>query len=243
MVKTGTPWPGGAGFLFRCATGNVMDIDFEELLRVEMEDFDWTLKEIGIPKELFQECWQSIGERDRLQDQFNELCKEDETLTDESPAVLELNKLLDSANTRYERLANACPDVSYVCFNALSLSYSELQTALDYDLIGKIKALISAAEFRGTASTFGKAFKAVTQAELDKPRRNILSKAGAKGALVRLQPYAELKRWALEKGGKLGASKDVARRLAAQLPAHLADVSKEPERLIYDALRTSAKPD
>ena len=85
-----------------------------------------------------------------------------------------------------------------------------------------------------------------TKEEWDDDRRSyreIRSEAGKQGALVRLQPYAELKRWALEKGAKLGASKDVARRLAAQLPAHLADVSKEPERLIYDALRNSAKPD
>lgn len=219
-----------------------MDIDFEELIRVEMEDFEWTLDAIGIPKELFQECWQSIGEMELLRDQFNELCKADETLTDESPAVLELNKLLDFANTRYERLANACPDVPYMCFNALSLSYKELQTALDFDSTGKIKTLIYAAEHRGVAMTFGRDFRAAVQAELDKPRRNILAKAGAKGALVRLQPYAELKRWALEKGGKLGASKDVARRLAAQLPAHLSGISVEPERLIYEALREKNKP-
>ena len=59
-----------------------MDIDFEELIRVEMEDFEWTLDVIGIPKKLFQECWQSIGEMELLRDQFNELCKADETLTD-----------------------------------------------------------------------------------------------------------------------------------------------------------------
>ena len=219
-----------------------MDIDFEELIRVEMEDFEWTLDAIGIPKELFQECWHSIGEMELLRDQFNELCKAGETLTDESPAVLELNKLLDFANTRYERLANACPDVPYMCFNALSLSYKELQTVLDFDSTGKIKTLIYAAAHRGVAMTFGRDFRAAVQAELDKPRRNILSKAGAKGALVRLQPYAELKRWALEKGGKLGASKDVARRLAAQLPAHLSGISVEPERLIYEALREKNKP-
>ena len=86
------------------------------------------------------------------------------------------------------------------------------------------------------------AFQAANE-EQDDDRRTHRSTAGRQGALVRQQRYAELKKWALEKGAKLGASKDVARRLAAQLPAHLADVSKEPERLIYDALRNSAKPD
>ncbi len=143
-----------------------MDIDFEELLRVEMEDFYWTLEQIGIPKELFQECWQSSGEIDLLCDQFNELCKADETLTNESPALLELNRLLDSSNTRYERMANACPNVPYMCLNALCLSYKELQEALDYDSTGKIKALIQAAEYRGVAMTFDENFTSVIQAEL-----------------------------------------------------------------------------
>ena len=209
-----------------------------------MEEFDSALDVIGIPKELFRECWQSIGETELLYDQFNELRREDETLTDESPVILELKKLFDFASTRYKRLTNACPDVPYTCFTALRLSYENFQEVLDSDSpTDKIQALINGAEFRGVARIFGKDLKLGIQAVLNEPRRNILSKAGAKGALVRLQPNAELKRWALEKGGKLGASKAISRRLAAQLPPHLADVSKEPERLIYDALRSSAKPD
>ena len=38
------------------------------------------------------------------------------------------------------------------------------------------------------------------------------------------------------------AHMDIARNLAARLSAHLADISKDPERLIYDALRNPAKP-
>ena len=220
-----------------------MDIDFEELFRVETENFDSILDEIGIPKELFQEYWQSIGQMERLDNQWDELRKEDETLTDESPAFLELKKLWDFANTRYERLINACPDVPCICFTALSLSCENLQDVLDFDSPkDKVGAFLLAAEMRGVAMTFGKDLRSGIQAVLDKPRRDTLSKAGTKGALVRLQPYAELKRWALEKGGKLGASKDVARRLAAQLPAHLSGISVEPERLIYQVLREKNKP-
>ena len=93
MVNTGTPPDPAALAFFSGATGDVMDIDFEELLRVEMEEFDWTLDQIGIPKELFKECWQSIGEMELLNDQWGELRKEDETLTDESPAFLELKTI------------------------------------------------------------------------------------------------------------------------------------------------------
>jgi hypothetical protein len=220
-----------------------MAIDFEELLRGEMVEFNWVLDEIGMPKDLFQECWQSIGELEILHEQYKELCKTDKNLTDESPALLELNKLLVLVLPQYQRLEKACPDVSFVCFNALGLSYQCLQDVLDFDLpTDKMRAFIYAAEYRGAAMTFGKTFRAVTQAEQDKPRRIVLSKAGAKGAMARLQRYAELKRWAVEKAGKLGASKDVARRLAAQLPSHLVGVSVEPERLIYETLREKNKP-
>ena len=167
-----------------------MDIDFEELFRVETENFDSILDKIGIPKELFQEYWQSIGQMERLDNQWDELRKEDETLTEDSPAVLELIKLWDLSRAKLDRLEIACQNVPYVCLNALRLSYKELQAALDFDSTGKIKAFIYAAEHRGTAMTFGKNFKSVMQVELDKPRRNILSKAGAKGALVRLQPIS-----------------------------------------------------
>jgi hypothetical protein len=220
-----------------------MDIDFEELLRVEMEVFNWTLDAIGIPKELFQECWPSIRGIDILEDRFKELCEADSTLKNESPAMLELNREFDFFNTQYQRLEMACPDVSYVCFNCLDSSYQLLQNVLDCDSpTDKIRTLILAAEARGKAMTFAKDFIAVIQSDQEKPRRIALSRAGAKGALVRLQPYAELKRWAIEKGGKLGASKDVARRLAAQLPPHLVGVSVDPERLIYEALREKNKP-
>jgi hypothetical protein len=220
-----------------------MNIDFEELFRRQMEEFDSTLDDIGIPKELFQECWLSIGEIERLYDQWDELCKEDETFTIESPVAIELKKSFDSANTKYRLLENACPDVPSFCFNALRISYETLQEALDSDsLIDKINDLILSAEFRGFAMTFNKNFKTGIQALLNEPRRSILSKAGAKGALVRLRPYAEFKSWVLENGANLGASKAVARTLEKQLPPHLSEVSEDPQRLIYETLRNRNNP-
>ena len=77
----------------------------------------------------------------------------------------------------------------------------------------------------------------------DGARKKMLSMAGMMGAKSRHRGYAEIKEWALEKAAEMrGAQIDVARKLSAQLPAHLADKSKNPERLIYDALRTLTKP-
>lgn len=74
-------------------------------------------------------------------------------------------------------------------------------------------------------------------------RRAALSASGKKGALALHGPRAELKAWALSQAkGNRGSHKDIARELAAQIPKHLADISKDPDRLIYDALRAQQKP-
>ena len=73
-------------------------------------------------------------------------------------------------------------------------------------------------------------------------RKALLSSAGSRGAVSRNARYAELKAWALDKAIRMhGSDVDVARRLSASLPTELADVSKDPERLIYEALRARKK--
>jgi hypothetical protein len=68
--------------------------------------------------------------------------------------------------------------------------------------------------------------------------------AGARGGKARAEKYELLKTWALEKSSAMrGDDKGIARKLAALLPPHFSDVSKDPERLIYDALRAKAKLD
>ena len=66
--------------------------------------------------------------------------------------------------------------------------------------------------------------------------------AGKKGGTQRHQASRELKLWALAKAVSLrGSDVDVARQLALQVPAQLRDASADPERLIYDALRSARK--
>lgn len=82
--------------------------------------------------------------------------------------------------------------------------------------------------------------QAVLKEKID--RKSSLSKAGTNGAQSLHRPAAELKSWALSQATiHRGSDKDIARKLAAQIPKHLADASKDPERLIYDALRAAAK--
>lgn len=101
-----------------------------------------------------------------------------------------------------------------------------------------VKFLIDAAEEVGFCS--GAAFAVMHEDERSRAEKSI---NGKKGALSLHGPRTELKNWALAQAkSNRGAHKDIARKLASQIPEHLVDVSKDPERLIYDALRAPAKP-
>lgn len=61
---------------------------------------------------------------------------------------------------------------------------------------------------------------------------------GLNGALVKHAKTSELKDWADDQAKSMkGDDRTVARKLAARIPVHLADASKDPGRLIYDHLR------
>jgi hypothetical protein len=85
----------------------------------------------------------------------------------------------------------------------------------------------------------GQAMAALRLRELDdESRRQRLSMAGKIGARSLHRPVTELKAWALsEAKNSRGSHKEIARKLATQIPKHLADASKDPTRLIYDTLR------
>ena len=72
----------------------------------------------------------------------------------------------------------------------------------------------------------------------ERTRKAKLSEAGKLGALAKNAPVNALKDWALNRASSMrGSDIDNARQLSALLPEHLAEISKNPERLIYDALR------
>jgi hypothetical protein len=66
----------------------------------------------------------------------------------------------------------------------------------------------------------------------------LLSAYGSKGGFKRHEKTAEFKKWAIKEAKNMrGSDKEIARKLSAQIPAHLADASVDPLRLIYDTLR------
>ena len=84
--------------------------------------------------------------------------------------------------------------------------------------------------------------KAAMREENDIQRKEMLSAAGRLGAQAKNLDSKKFKDWALAKAIEMrGADIDIARMLSANLPIHFADVSKNPERFIYDALRMSKK--
>ena len=75
-------------------------------------------------------------------------------------------------------------------------------------------------------------------------KRKSLSEAGKRGASVKHQSIRALKEWALEKAnGMRGSDRDIARKLSTELPVHLAEVSNDSMRLIYDTLRAKKNSD
>ncbi|MDP2768557.1 MAG: hypothetical protein Q8O81_01845 [Giesbergeria sp.] len=69
-----------------------------------------------------------------------------------------------------------------------------------------------------------------------------LSEGGKKGAQVKHQGISKLKQWAVsEAQGARGADKEISRQLALRIPSDFDAVSKDPERVIYDAIRAARK--
>ena len=73
--------------------------------------------------------------------------------------------------------------------------------------------------------------------------RSELAAAGARGADAKHAKTRALKEWAVKNACASRASdREISRALAAKLPAEFVDVSVDPERLIYEALRATRKP-
>jgi hypothetical protein len=147
-------------------------------------------------------------------------------------------------NKTFNELCRTVPEVPVLCLQVISLAFGAI-AALHEPNGGRfiknnesevIQTLMTVSYARGMAKSIVKYSPSLTDIE----RKKMLSAAGLMGAKSRHRSTAELKQWARDQALAMrGAHKDVARKLAAQLPEHLTDASKDPERLIYDALRSS----
>ena len=212
-----------------------MNIDIKGLFNDEQMMLDWIVDAFGIPDDVFLKCgtsyWSIVaGGHIRLP-----------------------KELVEKASADFEILCQSAPHIPREAMESLSLAYGTFAVITrngthicneeDGDLQSHLQALFTVTMMRGMAmGKVGMAAGVMQSVNVNTLRKKALSESGAKGALVRLQPYANLKSWAIKEGQTLAASKNVARRLAAQLPAHLADISKDPGRLIYETLLNRNKP-
>lgn len=217
-----------------------MDIDIKKLFDDELMMLNWLVGEFEIPADIFLECGASY-----LVIAANNLHHEDRVPIE----------LMKEAKANFERLCQSAPHIPRHAMESLSLAYGAFAflTRNGTDVCNEdggsaqshMQALFAVTMARGVAmGNAGMRAGEIQAMSNDFLRKKSLSEAGAKGALVKLQPYGLLKTWALAQAvGMRDQDIDIARRLSAQIPEHLADVSKNPERLIYDALRAQRTPD
>lgn len=198
----------------------------------ELRELNWLVDKLCIPDDILRDCL-SAG--------FGMMVYKD--------GGAEYSKQLEKSNADFDRLCNAAPHVSRECLRLLSTAYTIIvlfieDKAIEQSVRSGAMMLISAATAKGSAISLLPESVGYLSAKVQAERKALLSKAGLRGAESRNKPYEAVKTWALEKAIVMrGAHKDIARILANQLPPHLEGASKDPARLIYDALRMSTKLD
>lgn len=148
------------------------------------------------------------------------------------------------AEADFQKLCDSVPNIPVEAVMAISLAYAGVIVCFDdrnnekQSEASVIRTLLSASKLVGMA------IGVIVESPMthEAKRRQALSEAGKLGAQAKHRKPGELKDWAISQAAQLrGADAVVARRLAAKLPIELADVSKNPERLIYDALREAKR--
>ena len=151
---------------------------------------------------------------------------------------------------KFEKLCEAMPHVSPECLKmmgvaqlSISLLFGDFQKNT-VSIKSGAQHLMNASMALGCAIALLPTSVGYLSAKAQAEQKAFLAKAGREGAKIRNRPYQELKDWTIAQAvGMRDQDIDIARRLSAQIPEHLADVSKNPERLIYDALRAQRMPD
>lgn len=223
--------------------------DCEQLFNDELMMLNWLVEQFSIPDEVFKEHGSSALMMLVLEDGIK--LRHEHLDADKEIDLPDNAGLLERVQAGFECLCQSAPHIPRAAIRQLSIAYGAfviltkdyrdgVQTEFEQS---DIRALFAVTVARGMAMgevgmSSGKMHSIMEETQ----RKQRLSEAGAKGAKERLKPFAQLKSWALEAGARLPANKDTARKLAARLPPHLADVSNDAARLIYEALLNSAKP-
>lgn len=141
---------------------------------------------------------------------------------------------------KFDKLCSMAPGIPRACVEKLIYAFQLLTPLVCGDNCKSIDEEDFALLFMEASRSVGMGevlLPTLPFSEAEKNRR-LFAEAGLKGAEIRHKPYRALIGWALAEAAKLrGSDKDISRRLANSIPSHLANVSKEPDRLIYEALR------
>ncbi|RYH20905.1 MAG: hypothetical protein EON54_25955 [Alcaligenaceae bacterium] len=218
-----------------------VNIDFEIIIQCELEELHYLMDEILlVPQEAFKKYGSAAFRIQMYEELLNLPTPIEEFDAQES---------LEEARKDLDKLCRAVPAASRACIEALSMAYAVLGMLSAGDLESgdhqKVFTLMTASMMKGAAIARlpGSESSGDVLRAYERKRKQHLSDAGKRGAVVRFAPFQELKDWALGHAAKMkDDDMTIARKLSTKLPPHLANVSKDPTRVIYDAIRASGKP-
>lgn len=183
-------------------------------------------------------------------DQFNFATKEIESLLDKlkikkqdavlhgfdclTEAGIKKNSLGIISSPYPESIQKASSRISIYGIFSICIATAYLELAENYKDKDELafKFLQYAILYAGSA--YGCLHEVAITCEFDRIHKK---KIGNKGRQTRNEPKRELKAWALEQASSMkGTDREIAKKLSARLPAHLAGASKNPEQLIYRTL-------
>lgn len=148
------------------------------------------------------------------------------------------------AEADFQKLCDAAPNIPVEAVRSISLAYASVALCIDdrnTETQSELSVLLS---LLSASKLIGMAIGVIVESPVthEAKRRQALSEAGKMGAQAKHRKLGELKNWAISRAAQeRGSDIEVARKLAASLPSDLADVSRNPERLIYDTLREAKR--
>lgn len=184
-----------------------------------------------------------------------------EQLLAEGWSELAIDRLINTTQTRGETLLSMLQKQSSIkALNTFAALLERLNTPNGFGLPGYSKHSIPPDDARELLSElvmsvfvagahagthdFGLAEKLEReiQADMDARTKTLRTSAGTQGGKNRAEKYDKLRTWALNESKNIKDSdQNIADALLGQIPKELKNISKDPWRFIYDALRQSNK--
>lgn len=222
-------------------------VNIDELIETELTNVFELVEALGFPRDAFEglalSCGLGYGAEEYASEEYEEASgmKSGATIAEELDYPQDE---IDKHRADFNRLCGLAP---FIPRNAIAFVGSAYTTLLavrngerGYDSTqNKLEGVVHAARGWGRAAGI---LESANLLLIESSRKKMLSDAGQKGATAKNAGTRHLRNWAIDTASKMrGADIDLSRQLAARLPLQLADVSKSPQRLIYDALRARKK--